>query len=169
MAKFEDYKDEVKDFSLLVNNQFIIALIMNDVPILSYKLEVFTDVLLAKGLASLTTINIRVNDDRLFALDIKIVESDSEDFKLILILTYPKEVIVPKGTLSDEDMKQFGLSMSKPAIFEITPSDPAPEIEFAKEVKTFYFRPTISQGEAIVNESFIWLKEQIMLKVSGVN
>jgi len=171
MARFKDSPDEIKDFSLLITNQLIIALIMNDIPVVNFKVEVFTKELLEKHkLACLSTTNFKVGDGRIFELEVKIVEIEDElssDFKMIVTLTYPMGYVVSEGILTDEDMEKFQLDTAPEKIMEYEGEKITPAI--GSEEKVFLFIPTMSQGEAVVNETFLWLKEQIAKKISGVS
>ena len=122
MARFKDSPDEVKDFSLLVTNQLIIALIMNDIPVVDFKVEVFTKELLEEHhLACLSATNFKGGDGRIFTLEVKIVEVEdtlSSDFKMIVTLTYPVSYVVPEGSLTDEDMEKFQLDTAPGKIIE---------------------------------------------------
>lgn len=165
MAQFKDYEDEIKDFSLLVNNQFLLSMVMQEIPIISYKMEVYTEDILQKfNMAAFTEIHFLVANKDKYKLELRIVESDGSDFKFIAVLFY-EAIIVPKGTISDDDLKEFMTDNAPGKILEYEAS----KVEYNTEEKVFYFKPTMSQGEAIVNELSIWLKEQIALKVSGLN
>ena len=176
MARFKDSPDEVKDFSLLVTNQLIIALIMNDIPVIDFKVEVFTKELLEKHkLACRSTTNFKVGDGRIFKLGVKIMEVEDEfssDFKMVVTLVFPVGYIVPEGTLTDEDIEKFQLETAPipGRVLEYEGEKTTPIIgSIGSEEKVFLFVPTMSQGEAVVNETFLWLKEQIAKKISGVN
>ena len=61
MAQFQEYKDEIRDFSLLVNNQFLLDMVMKDIPIVDYKVEVMTDNIVHKfGMAAFAEITFLV-------------------------------------------------------------------------------------------------------------
>ena len=169
MAKFKDYEDEIRDFSLLVNNQFLLALVMQEIPIIDYKVEVCTEDLMHKfGMIAFAEIRFLVANKDRYRLELRVMEDDGDDFKFLAMLYYPKAIIVPEGTLTDEDMDKFINDAATPAKI-IEYKAPAPTTQYGTEEKVFYFRPTMNQGEVIVNELSIWLKEQIALKVSGLN
>lgn len=168
MAQFQEYKDEIRDFSLLVNNQFLLDMVMKDIPIVNYKVEVMTENIVDKfGMAAFSEITFLVLASIPFKLELRVLEDEGDDFKFHATLKYPDKFVVPEGTISEEDAKSFIEDKSEAKLLTIGAN--APEVSISKEEKTFFFRPTMQQGEVIVNELSIWLKEQIALKVSGQN
>jgi hypothetical protein len=169
MARYKDYEDEIRDFSLLVNNQFLLALVMQEIPIIDYKVEVCTEDLIHKfGMIAFAEIRFLVANKDKYRLELRVLEEEGENFKFLAMLYYPKAFIVPKGTLTDADMDKFINDTASPGKI-IEHKVPPSGIQYATEEKVFHFRPTMNQGEVIVNELSIWLKEQIALKVSGLN
>lgn len=161
---FNNQQDEMRDFSLLVNNQFLLNIVMAELPIIDYRSEVFTPNLLDNDTASHVIVRFTIADQREVSLSMVIAEV-GEEFKCTTTLFLAPAIIAPIGSL--ENIDEFEEDLATPGTLQY--SDEIPEQEVRTVNKTMVFRPTAKHGEVVVNETFIWLKEQIATAVSGVN
>lgn len=147
MDEWEKYPDEFRDFSLLTGNQLLLGILMSDLPVITYKIEVGTIenqkvrqplIFLCRWIGGIRD---EVSDSRrIFQLTIDIQPYENE-FKIIFRLNYT-------GLGQMEENNYY--------VFE------------GEKVKSFIFSPNDRSGEAITNETLIWIR-QMMAEILSTN
>ena len=146
MPNIKEYEDEFRDFCLLVTNQLLLGIFMTELPIISYEIQVGTEECNKRNTPLILSYewigginNEKADTRRLFNLKANVSEAE-DDFKLTFTLFY-------------SGMGQLTWAFSN---------------KFSKE-KEFLFRPIDKTGEAIVNETLKWIRQQMVAIMSGSN